>query len=68
MSTMILQLIYLASGSALIGIVMTFIMILICGYFQIDINQHLWIVAIPVVLSLTLNVIFIELYRKFHKK
>jgi hypothetical protein len=39
-----------------------------CQYFDIDVTKNLWVLAIPLTLSLFLNVSFIELYRKFRKK
>lgn len=59
--------IYLAVGSGILGIIMTFVVVLVCRYLGIDMLKHLWVVAIPVVLSLFLNVSFIELYRKNKK-
>jgi len=63
-----LEYIYLAVGSGISGIIITFVVILVSQYFGIDMLKHLWVVAIPVVLSLFLNVSFIELYRKYKKK
>jgi hypothetical protein len=60
--------IYLAVGSGILGIIMTFVVVLVCRYLGIDMLKHLWVVAIPVILSLFLNVSFIELYRKNKKK
>ena len=60
--------IYLAIGCGLLGVVITFAGIFACQYYQIDINKNLWVVAIPVTLSLFLNICFIELFRKFKKK
>lgn len=64
----ILELIYFAVGCAAIGIVITFVMVYICGYFGIDIYKNLWLLLVPLFLSIALNVTFIELYRKFKKK
>jgi hypothetical protein len=60
--------IYLAIGCGFLGTIITFALILACQYFAIDINKHLWILAIPVALALLLNISFIELYRKFRRK
>ena len=60
--------IYLAVGSGILGIIITFVVVLVCQYLGIDMLKHLWVAAIPVVLSLFLNVSFIELYRKNKKK
>ena len=64
----ILELIYFAVGCAALGIVITFIMVSACQYFGIDIYKNLWLLLVPLFLSIALNVTFIELYRKFKKK
>jgi len=64
----ILELIYFAVGCAALGIVITFIMVYACQYFGIDIYKNLWLLLIPLLLSIALNIIFIELYRKYRKK
>jgi hypothetical protein len=56
--------IFLAGGCVSLGIIITFIVLGVCQYFSIKIDQHWWIVAVPVVLSLILNVTFVEIYRK----
>ena len=58
--------IYLALGCAALGALITFVMVALVQYFHIDFWENLWLLAIPLVLSVTLNVIFIELYLK-HK-
>ena len=60
--------IYLAIGSGILGMMITFIVILVCQYLSIDIFEHLWLVAVPIVLSLFLNVAIIEVYHKIKKK
>jgi NhaP-type Na+/H+ or K+/H+ antiporter len=64
----ILELIYLAVGCAALGIVITFIMVYACQYFDIDIYKNLWLLLVPLFLSIALNITFIELYHKFKKK
>jgi hypothetical protein len=64
----ILELIYFAVGCAALGVVITFIMVYACQYFGIDIYKNLWVLLIPFVLSIALNITFIELYRKYKKK
>ncbi|MBI4303927.1 MAG: hypothetical protein HY665_06275 [Chloroflexi bacterium] len=66
--SLILQYIYLAIGSGILGVVITFIVLFACQYFGIDINRNLWVLAIPVTLSVLLNICFIELYRSRRKK
>ncbi len=65
---LVITYIYLAIGCGILGVVITFAVILACQYFDIDINKNLWVLAIPVTLSLFLNIFSIELYRKFRKK
>ena len=64
----ILELIYLAVGCAALGIVITFIMVYACQYFGIDIYKNLWLLLVPLFLSIALNITFIEPYHKFKKK
>ncbi|OGO57807.1 MAG: hypothetical protein A2025_03495 [Chloroflexi bacterium RBG_19FT_COMBO_47_15] len=64
----ILELIYFAVGCAALGIVITFIVVYACQYLGIDIYKNLWVLLVPLFLSIALNVTFIELYRKFKKK
>ncbi len=60
--------IYLAVGCVALGMILTFIVLFICQYFNIDISQNLWIIAIPAVLSILLNIVFIELFLRYRKK
>ena len=60
--------VFLAVGCGILGIVITFLVIMVCQRFSIDIAENLWVLAIPVFLSVSLNVLFIELYRKFKKE
>jgi cytochrome c biogenesis protein CcdA len=64
---MVREYIFLAGGCLSLGIIITFIVLGLCARLGINLENHWWIVAIPVVLSLILNVIFIEIYRKFRK-
>lgn len=61
------QLIVLAAGCAVTGVIITFATLVVCQYFAIDISWNVWILAIPVLSSLFLNVAFIELYRRVRK-
>ena len=65
---MVREYIFLAAGCVSVGIVLTFVMLGFLVRLGIDINKNFWVVAIPVVLSLTLNIILLELYRKYWKK
>jgi hypothetical protein len=60
--------IYLAVASALLGMVITFTLLLVCQYFNIDLFIHWWLLAIPVVLAVSVNIVLIELYKKHRSR
>jgi len=60
--------VYLAVGSLALGIIITFIMLFLCQFFGVDINQNLWLISVPIVLAIALNIWFIELYDRYRKK
>ncbi len=60
--------VYLAVGSLAVGIIITFVMLFICGVLDVDINANLWMIAIPIVFSVALNIWFIELYDRYRKR
>ena len=57
----------LAAGSVFLGTIFTYLLVIGAAYYGIDLSTHYWLLPIPSVLSLVLNVIFVELYRKFRK-
>ena len=65
---LVIYYIYLAIGCGILGVIITFLLIFACGYYGIDISKNLWVVAIPVTLSVFLNVCFVELFRKYRNK
>lgn len=65
---LVITYIFLAIGCGFLGVVITFAVIFACQYYEIDIYKNLWVLAIPVTVSLFLNICFIELYRKFRKR
>jgi len=61
--------IFLACSCAAVGIVITFIVLLIARRLNIDFTgEDIWVLAIPVLLSVALNIILIEIFHKFRKK
>ncbi len=54
--------IYFAIGCGMLGILMSFGLFYVCIYFNIDIFQNLWLITLPVILAVFLNILFIELY------
>ena len=65
---MVMEYIFLAGSSVVVGVVLTFIVLGVCQRFGISIERNIWVVAIPAVFSLILNVSLLEVYRKFRKK
>ena len=65
---MVREYIFLASGCVAVGLVIILIGLAICQRLGINIDENLWVVAIPMVLSLILNVSLLELYRKYRKR
>jgi hypothetical protein len=62
-----LSYVYLAVGSLALGIIITFIMLFICQVLAVDINRNLWLISIPIILAIALNIWFIELYDRYRK-
>jgi hypothetical protein len=61
--------IFLACSCAAVGIVMTFVVLLICQRLNIDFTgEDIWVLGIPVFLTVALNIGVIELFRKYWKK
>lgn len=60
--------IYLAVATAAFGSVLTVVVVLGAAYFGLDLYRNLWLLAIPLVFSLVLNICLIELYFKFWDK
>jgi len=64
----ITDLILLAVGSGVLGTLIAFAVVYACQYFGINIYKNLWVLVIPLILAIALNITFIELYRKYRKK
>lgn len=65
---MVREYIFLASGCVTVGMVLVFLVLGICQRLDINIEENLWVLAIPAVLSLILNIALLELYHKYRKK
>lgn len=65
---MVRQYIILAVGCVVAGIVITFVMLVVCQRLGVNIEQNLWVVAIPAVLSVLLNVGVLEIYHAYRRK
>ena len=59
--------IYLATSSFGIGALIVMITNAVCENLNIDVVQNIWILVFPVILTLIINVLLIELYNKIWK-
>jgi hypothetical protein len=59
--------IYLAVGCGMLGIIFTYVMLVICLYFRIDILGNLWLITIPIIFAVALNIFLIEVYSRRKK-
>ena len=60
--------IFLATGCASVGVVITFAVLAVCARLGVNIDENLWVLAIPAVLSVVLNIGLLEIYRKYRRK
>ena len=66
---MVREYILLAVGCVAVGVVITFVVLGVCLRLGLNIlGEHIWVLAIPLVLALILNITLLELYRKYRKK
>ena len=65
---LILIYIVLAASVFVMGVGITFGILLLCSYYGIQITTHLWLLAIPLISSLLINVFLIELYLKMTRR
>jgi hypothetical protein len=61
---MILELIYLATASGIVGGIITFILLITCYVLNVDLGSNLWLLAIPALSAVVLNIILLEIFRK----
>ena len=62
---MVREYIFLAAGCVSVGVVLTFVVLGVSQRFGINIDENLWVLAVPAGLSLILNITLLELYRKY---
>ncbi len=58
----------MAVGCAGLGILLTVVLVAFCQYFRIDLARNLWLISLPIALTIALNIWFIELYDRMKKK
>jgi TRAP-type C4-dicarboxylate transport system permease small subunit len=66
--SLVIVYIYLAVSCTLVGVVFTFALLFACQYFSIDISENWWLLALPVTLSVSLNIMLLELFRKYRNQ
>jgi hypothetical protein len=66
--SLVLIYISLAGGCVIIGTGLTFGLLAICAYYQIDLTQNWWLLLIPLAATLGINVFLIELYKKLTRR
>lgn len=64
----ILELIYFAVGCAALGILFAVVLVIALQYLRIDVYKHLWLLLVPLVLSIALNILALELYGRYKRK
>ena len=47
---------------------LTFVVLFYCDYYGIDIAENLWVLAIPITLSLFLNITLVEIFRWYKQR
>ena len=65
---LVLLYIFLAAGCVALGTGITFALLAVCAYYGVNIMKNLWLLAVPPVASVTINVLLIELYKKLAKR
>ena len=60
--------VYLATGCLLVGIAFTYLLLLVCRNLEIDIISNIWLLALPAILSIFVNILFIELLQRRKRK
>jgi len=65
---MVRDYIFLATGCVSVGVVLTFVVLGVCARLGISIQENLWVLAIPTLSSLILNITLLEVYRKYRKR
>jgi hypothetical protein len=64
----IMEIVYFAVGCAALGIIFAFILVFVLQYFGIDVYKHMFLLLIPLVLSISLNIAIIELYGMYKRR
>lgn len=60
--------VYMAVGCGVLGLVITFFVLLACQSYDIDIFKNMWVLAIPVTLAVLVNVGLVEIYHRYRRR
>ena len=60
--------IVLAAGCVAVGVVLTFVVLGVVQRLGIDMDENIWLLAIPAILAIILNIALLELYHRYRKK
>lgn len=60
--------IYLAAGCVTVGTALTLVLLIVTRSLGVDLLANIWLLAIPTLLSVFLNVLLIELFKKIARK
>lgn len=63
-----LELILFAVACLILGTIFSGILVAVCWFLNIDIWKNIWLMGIPAILSIALNILFLELYYKYKNK
>jgi hypothetical protein len=63
-----IELVFLGASCVVMGSIFTFILVAVCSYFNIDIFKNVWLLGIPAILSIGLNIFLLEMFRKRKRK
>jgi hypothetical protein len=55
-------------GSIGLGIILSFVLVFTCQYLGIDIFKNLWLLALPLVVAVIVNIFVIEIYNRYKRK
>jgi len=63
-----LELVFFAVACLILGTIFSAVLVAVCWFLNIDISKNIWLMGIPAVLSIALNILFLELYHRHKSK
>ncbi len=66
--SLVITYIYLAIASLIFGVIILFGLLAVCRYFDIDLWLNWWLLGIPPILAVGLNVILIEMWKRYRMR